>query len=73
MKIATVRDLRNDFARLSSAIEKGQSVQIFKRGRPFARLVPEPKKKYFFASGIGAVKLPPDIDEPVRIAWEAAR
>jgi antitoxin (DNA-binding transcriptional repressor) of toxin-antitoxin stability system len=73
MKTATVRELRNDFGRLSAAIEKGQSVQILKRGRPFARLVPEPRKKHFFASGAGAVKLPPDIDEPLGIAWEAAR
>lgn len=39
MKTATVADLRNHFRRLSSWIEQGETVQIMKRGRPFARLV----------------------------------
>jgi antitoxin (DNA-binding transcriptional repressor) of toxin-antitoxin stability system len=41
MKTATVADLRNHFRRLSAWIENGESVQIVKRGRAFARLVPE--------------------------------
>ena len=41
MKTATVADLRNHFRRVSSWIENGESVQIIKRGRAFARLVPE--------------------------------
>ena len=40
MKTATVRDLRNNFARLSAWIGEGQSVVITKGGKPFARLVP---------------------------------
>jgi antitoxin (DNA-binding transcriptional repressor) of toxin-antitoxin stability system len=41
MKTATVADLRNHFRRLSAWIENGESVQIVKRGKPFARLMPE--------------------------------
>ncbi|RYG62076.1 prevent-host-death protein [bacterium] len=38
MKTATVADLRNNFRRISSWIEHGETVQIIKRGRPFAQL-----------------------------------
>lgn len=41
MKTATVADLRNNFRRISSWIEHGETVQIVKRGRPFARLTAE--------------------------------
>lgn len=40
MKTATVRDLRNRFARVSAWIENGEPVEITKDGKPFARLVP---------------------------------
>lgn len=40
MKTATVRDLRNQFARLSRWIEEGESVEITKGGRLFATLTP---------------------------------
>ncbi len=39
-KTATVADLRNNFRRVSAWLENGESVEIFKRGRRFARLVP---------------------------------
>ena len=47
MKTATVADLRNHFSRVSAWIENGEPVQIVKRGRAFARLVPaaEPAPK----------------------------
>lgn len=38
MKTATVADLRNHFRRVSSWIEHGETVQIVKRGKVFARL-----------------------------------
>jgi antitoxin (DNA-binding transcriptional repressor) of toxin-antitoxin stability system len=38
MKTATVADLRNNFRRVSAWIEHGETVQILKRGRPFAQL-----------------------------------
>ncbi len=40
MKTATVADLRNHFRRVSAWIENGETVEIIKRGRTFARLVP---------------------------------
>jgi antitoxin (DNA-binding transcriptional repressor) of toxin-antitoxin stability system len=45
MKIATVADLRNHFRRVSAWIENGEAVQIVKRGKAFARLVPEAQSK----------------------------
>jgi len=38
MKSATVADLRNQFRRVSAWIEEGETVQIIRRGKPFARL-----------------------------------
>jgi antitoxin (DNA-binding transcriptional repressor) of toxin-antitoxin stability system len=73
MKTATVRDLRNDFARLSKWLEKGETVQILKRGKPFARVVPEPRHGSFLGSGRGTAKVPDDIDEPLNIEWEAMK
>jgi antitoxin (DNA-binding transcriptional repressor) of toxin-antitoxin stability system len=71
MKKATVRDLRNDFRRVSRWVEAGETVQILKRGKPFARVVPEPKVQSFFGAGAGTVKLPADVDEPVAVGWDA--
>ncbi|HWN94486.1 MAG TPA: hypothetical protein VNT99_05610 [Methylomirabilota bacterium] len=45
MKTATVRDLRNNFARLSAWIGEGQSIEITKGGKAFARLVPATNPK----------------------------
>lgn len=74
MKTATARDLRNDFARVSKCIERGETVRILKRGKPFARLVPEPRQKSWLGCMAGtAEKLPPDIDEPLDIEWEAMK
>jgi len=40
MKLATVRDLRNRFARVFSWIEEGERVAVSRRGRVIATLVP---------------------------------
>ena len=40
MKTASVADLRNHFRRVAAWIENGEIVQIIKRGKAFARLVP---------------------------------
>ena len=40
MKTATVRDLRNQFPRVAAWIAEGESVEITKAGKVFARLVP---------------------------------
>ena len=73
MKTATVRDLRNDFGRLSKWLDAGETVQIVKRGKPFARVVPEPKSKSFLGSGRGTAKLSLDFDEPLNLEWEAMK
>ena len=43
MHTATVADLRNHFRRVSAWIENGEAVQIVKRGKAFAQLVPMEK------------------------------
>lgn len=40
MRTATIRDLRNEFARVAAWIENGEEVVITKAGKSFARLVP---------------------------------
>jgi prevent-host-death family protein len=73
MKTATVRELRNDFARVSKWLEKGEVVQIVKRGKPFARVVPEPRTKSLLGSMEGTGKVPDDFDEPLDLEWEAMK
>ena len=41
MKKATVRDLRYDFPKIERALRAGQEIQITKRNRVIARLVPD--------------------------------
>ncbi|MBV8215446.1 MAG: prevent-host-death protein [Verrucomicrobia bacterium] len=45
MKTASVRDLRNSFARISRWLEAGETVEVTKRGRTFARIVPAMERK----------------------------
>ena len=73
MKTATVRDLRNQFSRISKWLEAGETVQVIKRGKPFARMVPEPKPKTFVGACPSPFPLPLDIDDPVTVEWEAAK
>ena len=40
MKTATTADLRNHFRRVSSWLDNGESVEILKRGKPYATLSP---------------------------------
>lgn len=49
MKTATVADLRNHFPRVFRWIEEGESVEVTKRGRVVARLVPveQPRRRKF--------------------------
>lgn len=66
MKTATVADLRNDFRRVSAWVSEGQSVEITKRGRVVARLVPPD------AGAEGAAKKPfkmPDFAAQARAIW----
>jgi antitoxin (DNA-binding transcriptional repressor) of toxin-antitoxin stability system len=71
MKTASVRDLRNDFGKVSKWLASGETVQIVKRGQPFARLIPESKSKTFLGSMEGTGTVPDDIDEPLGVEWEA--
>lgn len=71
MKTATVRALRNEFSRISKWLEAGEVVQVLKRGRPFARVVPEPKPRTFLGACPSPFPLPDDIDDPVDADWEA--
>ncbi len=73
MKTATIRDLRNEFARISKWLEKGETVQLVKRGKPFARVVPEAATKSFLGSGRGTAKMSADFDEPLDLEWEAMK
>jgi len=73
MKTASVRQLRNDFARLSQWLEKGETVQLLKRGKPFARVVPEPRPKSFLGCMGGTATVPGDIDEPLGLEWETMK
>jgi prevent-host-death family protein len=45
MKTASVRDLRNNFAKVSRWIKAGQEVEITLRGLPLAKLMPTPRVK----------------------------
>jgi antitoxin (DNA-binding transcriptional repressor) of toxin-antitoxin stability system len=75
MKTATVRELRNDFHRLSKWLAKGETIEIVKRGKPIADLVPKAggKPKVLLGATPSSFPLPSDIDEPVNVEWEAAR
>jgi antitoxin (DNA-binding transcriptional repressor) of toxin-antitoxin stability system len=46
-------------------VEAGETVQILKRGRPFARVLPERHAKTFVNACPSSIPLPDDIDEPV--------
>jgi prevent-host-death family protein len=72
MKTATVRDLRNRFRRLFKWVEAGETVQILKRGKPFARVVPEIRAKSFVGACPSSIPLPDDIDAPVGTVWNAS-
>lgn len=43
MKTATVRDLRYDFPKIEAWLRAGEEVQITKRSKPLARVLPESK------------------------------
>jgi antitoxin (DNA-binding transcriptional repressor) of toxin-antitoxin stability system len=73
MKTATVRDLRNRFERISKWLEAGETVLLVKRGRPFARVLPEPHARTFVGACPSSTPLTDDIDEPVDAARDASR
>ncbi len=44
MNSVTTADLRNHFRRVSSWLDNGEAVEILKRGKPYARLLPIAKE-----------------------------
>jgi len=75
MKTASMRDLRNEFGRISKWIEAGETVQVVKRGRPFAELVPTIalRPKPLLDATPSDQPLPPDLDAPLDAEWDALR
>jgi antitoxin (DNA-binding transcriptional repressor) of toxin-antitoxin stability system len=73
MKTATVRELRNEFGRISKWLAQGQTVEILKRGKPVADLVPKTKAKSFLGCMQGTAKMSPDFDEPLNLEWDAMK
>ena len=53
MNVVSTADLRNHFRRVSAWLDNGESVEILKRGKPYARLLPIAKP---------AVKTRPQVD-----------
>jgi prevent-host-death family protein len=73
MKTATVRDLRNRFPRVASWIAEGESVEITKSGKPFARLLPAvPEKPRRFKMPDIMARLKKDFGDRVYSAKEVA-
>ena len=64
MKTATVRELRTDFPRIEAWVHEGESINISKRGKIIATLIP--------ALGAAALPQPPpkvDIMARLRETW----
>ncbi len=75
MKSATVRDLRNNFARLSKWLDQGETIEIIKRGRAVADLVPKNagQRQSLLGCTPSPHPLPADLDDPVPVEWEAMK
>ena len=74
MKTATVNELLKHFPKFSKRLEKGETIQITNRGKPFARLVPEKAAtKTFVGATPVAYSLPDDLDDPVPVVWDAMK
>jgi antitoxin (DNA-binding transcriptional repressor) of toxin-antitoxin stability system len=71
MKTVSVRELRNYFGKVAEWIDGGETVQILKRGRPFARLVPASKAKSFLGCMEGTGIVPDDVEQPLGLEWDA--
>jgi len=62
MKTATVADLRNHFPKISAWLAAGEEVQVTRRGKPVARMVPE--------TDSGKPTARPDIMKRLRRNWK---
>jgi len=64
MKTATVRELRNEFPRIEAWVQEGESVNISKRGKIVATLVPATR-----GADLGKRVPKPDIMARLRETW----
>ena len=48
-------------------------IQLLKRGKLFARIIPEPKAGSLLGCMRGTAKVPTDMDVPTGIEWEAMK
>ncbi len=64
MKTATVRELRNDFPRIEAWVQEGESINISKRGKIVATLVPPARTAI-----LGRKTPKPDIMARLRETW----
>jgi antitoxin (DNA-binding transcriptional repressor) of toxin-antitoxin stability system len=71
MKTASVRELRNQFSKVSKWLEAGETVQILKRGKPVARMLPENQPEALLGAMQGTGNMPDDLEEPLPAKWEA--
>jgi antitoxin (DNA-binding transcriptional repressor) of toxin-antitoxin stability system len=56
MTTVTVRDLRYDFPRIEDLLRQGEEIQITKRGKAIARLVPEQPKRPELPDFLGRIR-----------------
>jgi antitoxin (DNA-binding transcriptional repressor) of toxin-antitoxin stability system len=56
MTTVTVRDLRYDFPRIEGLLRQGEEIQITKRGKAIARLVPEESKRPPLPDFLGRIR-----------------
>lgn len=73
MKTASIRDLRNNFARLSKWLDQGETIEIIKRGKAVADLVPKNagRRTVLLNCTPSALPIPADLGDPVDVEWEA--
>ena len=56
MTTVTIRDLRYDFPKVEELLRQGHEVQITRRGKPIARLVPEKPERPPFPDFLGRIR-----------------
>lgn len=79
MKTATMRDLKHNLRQVTRWLDTGQEVQLTRRGKPFARVVPDTGAPKFrrpdFAAGLREVwgDAPPLSAKQTRDFWRDFR
>jgi len=69
MKVATIRELKDNLNKILSVVENGESVQIMRKNIPIARMIPfkseKKKNKTVLGCGQGTVNIKTDLTEPM--------